>query len=463
MISVFELFKIGIGPSSSHTVGPMKAAAAFAAGLGERGLLARVAGRDGHALRLARLHRQGPRHRQGGDPRPFRRSAGDDRSRRRRRDRRAARRRGRCSLSRGRSEIAFDPERRHRLRLRDDPPSAIPTRCASRRVDADGAVLARGSLVLGRRRLHRSRGRGGAQPGAGVACPYPFRSAADLLARGREQRPLDRRNDAAPTRRRCARPPRSSRACRPGHPRRCSPASTAACSVEGATAGRAQGQAARQGDLRAPARRRRAAMRAPPHEIMDWVSALRDGGQRGERRRRARRHRADQWRGGRHPGGAALLPRPLPATATRGGHARLPADRHRDRRAVQDERLDLGRRGRLPGRGRRRLLDGGGGPCRRARRHQRADRERRRDRHGASSRHDLRSRSAASCRSPASSATPSAPSRRSTPPRSRCTATARHNVSLDQVIATMRQTGADMQSKYKETSLGGLAVNFIEC
>ena len=30
-------------------------------------------------------------------------------------------------------------------------------------------------------------------------------------------------------------------------------------------------------------------------------------------------------------------------------------------------------------------------------------------------------------------------------------------------IATMRQTGADMQSKYKETSLGGLAVNFVEC
>ncbi len=39
----------------------------------------------------------------------------------------------------------------------------------------------------------------------------------------------------------------------------------------------------------------------------------------------------------------------------------------------------------------------------------------------------------------------------------------RHRISLDSVIATMRQTGADMQSKYKETSLGGLAVNFIEC
>ncbi|WP_419758273.1 L-serine ammonia-lyase [Acidisoma sp.] len=38
-----------------------------------------------------------------------------------------------------------------------------------------------------------------------------------------------------------------------------------------------------------------------------------------------------------------------------------------------------------------------------------------------------------------------------------------HRVSLDQVIATMRQTGQDMQSKYKETSLGGLAVNFTEC
>ena len=44
MISVFELFKIGIGPSSSHTVGPMKAAAAFVAGLAERVALARVAG-----------------------------------------------------------------------------------------------------------------------------------------------------------------------------------------------------------------------------------------------------------------------------------------------------------------------------------------------------------------------------------------------------------------------------------
>ena len=38
-----------------------------------------------------------------------------------------------------------------------------------------------------------------------------------------------------------------------------------------------------------------------------------------------------------------------------------------------------------------------------------------------------------------------------------------HKVSLDQVITTMRVTGADMQSKYKETSQGGLAVNAVEC
>jgi L-serine dehydratase len=38
-----------------------------------------------------------------------------------------------------------------------------------------------------------------------------------------------------------------------------------------------------------------------------------------------------------------------------------------------------------------------------------------------------------------------------------------HVVSLDAVIETMRQTGEDMRTKYKETSLGGLAVNVVEC
>src|SRR3954463_8266162 len=42
-ISVFELFKIGIGPSSSHTVGPMRAALTFVSGLQQDNLLDRTA------------------------------------------------------------------------------------------------------------------------------------------------------------------------------------------------------------------------------------------------------------------------------------------------------------------------------------------------------------------------------------------------------------------------------------
>lgn len=38
-----------------------------------------------------------------------------------------------------------------------------------------------------------------------------------------------------------------------------------------------------------------------------------------------------------------------------------------------------------------------------------------------------------------------------------------HRVSLDEVITTMRETGKDMSHKYKETALGGLAVNVVEC
>ena len=39
----------------------------------------------------------------------------------------------------------------------------------------------------------------------------------------------------------------------------------------------------------------------------------------------------------------------------------------------------------------------------------------------------------------------------------------RHHVSLDTVIKTMKETGADMSHKYKETRQGGLAVNVVEC
>jgi L-serine dehydratase len=38
-----------------------------------------------------------------------------------------------------------------------------------------------------------------------------------------------------------------------------------------------------------------------------------------------------------------------------------------------------------------------------------------------------------------------------------------HHVGLDTAIKTMRDTGADMAEKYKETALGGLALNVVEC
>jgi L-serine dehydratase len=44
MISVFDLYKVGIGPSSSHTVGPMRAANMFVARLASDGLLSRTSG-----------------------------------------------------------------------------------------------------------------------------------------------------------------------------------------------------------------------------------------------------------------------------------------------------------------------------------------------------------------------------------------------------------------------------------
>ena len=47
--------------------------------------------------------------------------------------------------------------------------------------------------------------------------------------------------------------------------------------------------------------------------------------------------------------------------------------------------------------------------------------------------------------------------------RSLCAATARTVSTLDAVIKTMYETGRDMMTKYKETSLGGLAVNVVEC
>ena len=124
---------------------------------------------------------------------------------------------------------------------------------------------------------------------------------------------------------------------------------------------------------------------------------------------------------------------------------------------IKHERLHLRRRGRLPGRGRLGLGDGRRRAVRGDGRFARAGRERRRDRARASSRHDLRSGGGAG-----SGALHRAQCARRGQGGNRRLAgikgDGRHFVPLDAAIETMRQTGLDMNEKYKETSLGGLAV-----
>ena len=55
MISAFDIYKIGIGPSSSHTVGPMKAGAAFLSELVEKNLLEQTALIMGESWRFEEL------------------------------------------------------------------------------------------------------------------------------------------------------------------------------------------------------------------------------------------------------------------------------------------------------------------------------------------------------------------------------------------------------------------------
>ncbi len=149
--------------------------------------------------------------------------------------------------------------------------------------------------------------------------------------------------------------------------------------------------------------------------------------------------------------------------ALRGSGRGFPAHRRRHRRAGQIQRLDFRGRSRLSGRSRQRRGDGRRRPVRGYGRHARADRKRRRDRAGTSSGHDLRpgQRPGAGAlhRTQRSGRDQGGQSAASLALRGDGT----HLVPLDACIETMRQTGVDMSEKYKETSLGGLAVNVPNC
>src|SRR5277367_5379938 len=185
MISVFELFKIGVGPSSSHTVGPMKAAAAFANGLVASGAIDRVAtievslmgslaftGR-GHATDNAVILGLS-----GEAPDTVDLDAAEAL---------VARVRETKALNlAGRRAIPFDAERAIRFdTLTPAPRHPNTMRFIAR--DAEGRALADETwLSVGGGFIIRDGG-GEDASAAEQQLPYPFRSGAELLARGRER------------------------------------------------------------------------------------------------------------------------------------------------------------------------------------------------------------------------------------------------------------------------------------
>ena len=119
-----------------------------------------------------------------------------------------------------------------------------------------------------------------------------------------------------------------------------------------------------------------------------------DETKRVERRGSLSEERSDETKRVERAEGESKTSRARPGPRRRGEpsprHPSVPPHRHGPRLAIQSQCVDLGRGGRLPGRGRLRLCNGSGRADRGDGRHQPADRERRRDRHGAPPRPHLR-------------------------------------------------------------------------
>ena len=353
-ISVFDLFSIGIGPSSSHTVGPMRAARMFARRLqATRACWPTTAVGARRAVRLPRRDRPRPRHPQGGPARPGGRLA-------RARSTWRAPTTG-SSGSAPRAGISLLGDARDRLRRRRRPGPAPPQVAAVPRQRHDALRVRRRRATALLEKTYYSVGGGFVVDEDAVGedriklddtvlkLPLPHRRRAAAARPG--DRPVDLRPDAGEREGLAHRGRDPRRACwRSGGS--CRRASRAACPAR-ASCPAACKVRRRAADAGPPAARR--GRPAGPRDGVDH--ALRDGRQRGERGGRPGRHRPDQRRGGHHPGGPALL-HELRAGRRRGRRRPLPARRRRDRHALQGERLHLRRRGRLPGRGRLRLLDG---------------------------------------------------------------------------------------------------------
>ena len=179
MISVFDVFKIGIGPSSSHTVGPMKAAKAFIDGIQGNGLLERIARLE--VRLLGSLAWTGKGH--GTDRAAILGLAGLEPA----------------TLDPDEAEIIMAnlPETRtlRAAGIRDigflidrdivfdfeTQPTAHPNTMACRAFDASGICLAEETwLSVGGGFIARA-GEDPETAAAEAPCPYPFRNAAELL------------------------------------------------------------------------------------------------------------------------------------------------------------------------------------------------------------------------------------------------------------------------------------------
>ncbi len=456
MISVFELFKIGLGPSSSHTVGPMKAAHAFVDGLARRGELARVASVEvtllgslaftgrGHATDKAIILGLSGVQPETADPDEADRLAQTVRTTRR------------LPLA-GINPIVFDPSSGIRFDL-VNPPLRHPNTLRLVARDPESAQIADETwLSIGGGFIARD-GQEGDAAATEASVAYPFRSGAELLARGRETgltiADLMRANESA---------------LRP------------AAAVEAEIArilsvmfGCIERGLAQTGELPGGlAVRRRACVLyqdltaaarlnlRPAHEVMDFVSAY------------AMAVNEENAAGGRvvtapTNGAAGVVPATLRyyrdhcAGATSSGLSDFlmtaAAIGGLFKRNASISGAEVGCQGEvgvassMAAAGLCAALGGANAQIENA-----AE---------IAMEHHL----GMTC-DPVGGLVQIPCIERNAFGAIKAIAAAslalhgdgRHRVSLDSVIATMRQTGADMQSKYKETSLGGLAVNFVEC
>ena len=353
-ISAFDMFTIGIGPSSSHTVGPMRAAAKFVDRTGAAGPARAHPAPRGRALRLARRHGQGSRQRPRGLARARGRGAGDGGDGLHPRPDRAHPRGAPICPARPARASPFDPDADlvfHRRRALPGHPNGMRYRARGR--GRRGAARAR--LLLGRRRVRGRRRRGRRGPHrARTKRPSPIPSrAAPSCWRCAARTASDQRADARE---------RAGLAPERGGPR-------AARRIWGAMKGCVSAAASARASSPAASR-----SSAGPPSLHAQAA--------GERRRAAIRCRAIDWvnlyalavneenaAGGRvvtapTNGAAGIMPavlqllRALQPEPGRRRRLPLPAHRGGHRHHLQDARVHLGRRGRLPGRGRRGLLDG---------------------------------------------------------------------------------------------------------